>query len=81
MRARGFRRLALGAQQRRVQDVLHQRRLARSGDAGDAHQTMQRNRDVDALQIVLGGAEDLDARAVDGDSAGGAGAARRRPER
>ena len=28
---------------------------------------MQRNRDVDALQIVLGGAEDFDARAVGGD--------------
>ena len=67
MRARGFRGLALGAQQRGMQYVLHQRRLARSRDAGDAHQPMQRNRDVDALQIVLGGAEDFDARAVGGD--------------
>ena len=67
VRARSFRGPALGAQQRRMQHVLHQRRLARSRDAGDADQAVQRNRDVDALQIVFRGPQDLDARAVDGD--------------
>ena len=56
MRARRLGRLALGAQQRGVQHVLHQRRLAGAGHAGDADQAAERDRDVDVLQVVLGGA-------------------------
>ena len=48
--------LALGAQQRRKQHVVHQRGLARAADAGDADQPSERNLDVDVLEIVLGGA-------------------------
>jgi hypothetical protein len=56
MRARCFRRLALGLEQRGVQHILHQRGFAGARHAGDAHQMAQRNRDVYVLQIVLGGA-------------------------
>ena len=48
-------------QQRRVQHVLHQRRLAGARHAGDADEPLQRDGDVDVLQVVLGGAEQLDA--------------------
>ena len=48
---------ALGALDRRVEHVVHERRLARSADAGDAGQRVQRDRDVDVLQVVLGRAE------------------------
>ena len=51
--------LAAVLQQRRVQHVLHQRRLARAGDAGDAHQPLQRDAHVDVLQVVLAGALEL----------------------
>ncbi len=54
--ARVFRGFALGAQQRRKQDVVHQRGFARAADAGDADQAPERNLDVDVLEIVLGGA-------------------------
>ena len=48
---------ALRALDRRVEHVVHERRLARSADAGDARQRVQRNRDVDVLEVVLGRAE------------------------
>src|SRR5258707_14370032 len=57
--------LALGAQQRRVQHVLHQRRLAGLRYAGDAHQALERNGKVDVLQIVLGYPGQHDARAIE----------------
>ena len=57
-----FGRLALGLQQRGVQNVVDERGLARSRDAGHAHQALQRDRDVDVLEVVLFGAEDLEAR-------------------
>ena len=53
--------IALGALQRRVEHVVHERRLARSADAGDAGQRVERDLDVDALEVVLGGAEQPDA--------------------
>ena len=57
-----FGRLALGLEQRGVQNVVDERGLARSRDAGHAHQPLQRDRDVDVLEVVLFGAEDLEAR-------------------
>ena len=54
VRARRLGRLALGLAQRRVEHVLHQRRLARARDAGDAHQALERDGDVDVLEVVLG---------------------------
>ena len=48
--------LAAVLQQRRVQHVLHERRLARAGYAGDAHQALERDAHVDVLQVVLAGA-------------------------
>ena len=53
VRARRFRRLAKTLEQRRMQDILNQRRFARSGHPGDAHEAVQRNRDVDSLEIVF----------------------------
>ena len=38
-----------------MQHILHQRRFARTRHAGDTNQTRERNRDVDVLQVVLGG--------------------------
>ena len=55
---------AFGFQQRRMQHVLDQRRFARTGDAGDADQARKRNRDIDVLQVVLGGAEQLQPRSL-----------------
>jgi hypothetical protein len=62
MRTGRLRRLALGATQAGIEHILHQRRFARPRHAGDAHESPQRNRDVDSLQIVLGRTDDLDAR-------------------
>ena len=42
---------ALG--QRGVEDLRHQARLARAADAGDRHESAQRERDVDRLEVVL----------------------------
>ena len=53
--------VTLRALQRGIQHVVHERRLARTADAGDAGQRVQRNLDVDALQVVLGRAEQPDA--------------------
>ena len=45
--------LAEALAQAAVEDLLDQGRLAGAGDAGDAHQARQRNRHVDAAQVVL----------------------------
>ena len=60
VRARRLGRLALRLPERGVQDVLHQRRLAGAGHAGHADEAVQREGDVDALQVVLGRAAELD---------------------
>src|SRR6267143_1515953 len=60
--ARRFGRLAFRLSKRGVEHVLHQRGFPRARDAGDAHQALERNADVDVLQVVLGGAEELDLR-------------------
>ena len=39
---------------------MHERRLARTADAGDARQHVERNRDVDVFQVVLRRAEHAD---------------------
>ena len=52
--------LAMGLLQRRVQHVLHQRRLAGARNPGQANQAMQRQLDIDAPQIVLGRANEAD---------------------
>jgi hypothetical protein len=54
VRARGLGGLAEAARQRREQHVLHQRALARAADPGDDDQTLQRQLDVDALEVVRG---------------------------
>ena len=65
MRARGFGGLALGAQQRGVQHVLHERRFAGPRHTGNAHQALERDRNVDVLEIVIGGSNELDLCAID----------------
>src|SRR5690606_16728451 len=54
VRARRLGRPALGLLPGGVAHVLDQRPLARAGDAGHAHQTLERKAGVDALQVVLG---------------------------
>ncbi len=54
-------RLAPGAPQAGVDDVVHQRRLARSAHAGHARQGAERKRHVHVLQVVRGRAGDADA--------------------
>ena len=56
---RRLRGLAFRLQQRGVEDVLHERRLSRARNAGDAHELPERNADVDVPQVVLGGAQEL----------------------
>ena len=56
--------LPLGGSQRVVQNVMHQRRLARAGNSRDCHQHAQRNRDVDFLQVMRPRAEQLDLASV-----------------
>jgi hypothetical protein len=41
-----------------VEGVVDERRLARAGDAGDAGEEADRDRDVDALQVVAARAGD-----------------------
>ena len=53
MRTRRFGRFAFVFEQRCVQHVLHQRRFARAGNTGHAHQAMQRQSDVDVLEVVF----------------------------
>jgi len=43
--------------ERAVKNVVDERGFARARDAGDADQALQRNADVDVLQVMLGGAE------------------------
>ena len=43
--------------ERLVDDLVHERRLAGARDAGDRDELADRELDVDALQVVLGGAE------------------------
>ena len=52
--------VALGALQRRVDHVVHQRALAGSADAGHRGQHPERNLDVDPFQVVLARAEHLE---------------------
>src|SRR5438046_3155561 len=59
-RARRLGGLAQVLAQRRMQDVLDERRFSRSGDSRDADQAMQRDVDVDVLQIMLGGTADAE---------------------
>ena len=47
-----------------VEDVVDQRALAGAGDAGDADELAERDRDVDVLEVVLAGALDGDGEAV-----------------
>ena len=54
MGARRFCGLAEVAQQGGRQHVLYQRRFTRTADTGDAHQPLQRNLDIDVLEVVLG---------------------------
>ena len=69
VRARFVGRAIELARQRAVEDLVDQRRLARSADAGHGRQHAERERHVDVLEVVL-------ARALDDDRA-----ARRRPPR
>jgi hypothetical protein len=48
-----FRGLALGAQQRRKQNVMYQRGFARTADARYAHQAPEGNLRVDVLEVVF----------------------------
>src|SRR5918997_898548 len=48
----------LGALQRGVDDVVHERALSRSTDSGDAGQESERHLDVDILEVVLSRTED-----------------------
>ena len=61
MRADAAIPVVLGALQRRVDDVVHERALARAADAGHAGQHAERNLDVDVLEVVLRRAEDPQA--------------------
>ena len=56
---RGRRRTGRACGERAVEHVAHQRRLAGARDAGDAGPGAERHLDVDVLQVVLGGADDL----------------------
>src|SRR3546814_5867863 len=53
-------RLVQAAGQRLVERLDDERRLAAAGDAGDAGEGAERNRRIDLLQVVRGGAEDAD---------------------
>ena len=53
--------LAFHFAQGRVEHVLHQRGFPGPGHTGDADQPLEREGNVDVLQVVLAGAENLDA--------------------
>ena len=57
-----FGSLAKVAQECRGQNVLHQRGFARPRNTGDADEALQRNFDVNVLQVVLGHALQNQAR-------------------
>src|SRR5262249_58245120 len=50
----------LRALDRRVEHVVHERRLARAADAGDDAERVERNGDLDVLEVVLARAGQLD---------------------
>ena len=50
--------------ERLVDDLVHERRLAGARDAGDGDELPDRELDVDALEVVLGGAADGEDAAV-----------------
>src|SRR6201999_1818514 len=56
--------LALG-----INGVEGERRLARAGQAGEHHQLVARDGDVDVLKVVLAGAADGDGAAIAGGAA------------
>ena len=58
VRARYVVALVERAAQRRVEDVVDERGLARAGHAGDRDQRLEREVDVDVLQVVLARALD-----------------------
>jgi hypothetical protein len=60
MRAGRLGRLAFRLEERLVEHVLHQRRLARSGHAGDADQALEGDAHVDVLEVVLACAQHLE---------------------
>ncbi len=62
VRARRLGRLALGPQQRRVQHVSHQGRLARPRHTGHADQAVERDVHVEVAQVVLRRALETQAR-------------------
>ena len=57
MRADAAIPVALGALERGVDDVVNERALPRSADAGNGRQHAERNLDVDVLQVVLARAQ------------------------
>ena len=62
--ARGFGALSLRLRECRVQHVLDQRRLAAARHAGDADEPLQRNLEIDRLQVVLARALQHDLRRI-----------------
>ena len=52
---------ALGAQQGGIEHIVDQGGFAGAADAGDAHEALQRDLDVDGLEVVLGGAVEAQA--------------------
>ncbi len=60
--ARGLQRPAVELAQGVVQHVLHQGGLTRAADARDAYQPIEGDAHVDALQVVLGSAQNLQVR-------------------
>ena len=58
--ARRFRRSTEMFEQSGMQDILHERGLARARDSGDAHQPIEREADIDAPQVVLRRAEQFE---------------------
>ena len=53
-------RLSFRLKQVPIKNFVNERRLARSGNAGDAVENAQRNFDIEVLEIVLPGAGDSD---------------------
>ena len=58
MTARGFVGFVFQFAERVVENILNQRGFPRAADAGDADQPVQRNLDIDVLQVVLAGAQE-----------------------
>src|SRR5208337_3810382 len=52
--------LPLGRGQRLIQDVMEQRGFSRARDAGDRHQHVERNFQINVLQVVRTGAGDAE---------------------